>query len=231
MKNYLSLSNLSQTFTQIVPCLQSKKAKKVKKSLPFVVLNSDNDYGFYMRRLVKEIKKYAELTEQPKILRKKSLKNIETGDLLVFGDCLGNVGYDYRVETNHRSLDHLDGRSFKVYDIINDFDKVIKRLKKYVAENNGEFLLVEDNDEPEVRVTEIQIDVNVHKRSPKSVIPIAILRNDVCEEKVTIFDNWVKVGYNQYDIYVDLFGREIVYIDGSKFYVKEDRFGRKYLSK
>lgn len=230
MKNYLSLSNLSEKFTQIIPCVQSKKAKKVKKSLPFVILNSDNDYGFYVRRLVKEIQKNSELLEQPKILRKKSLKNIETGDLIVFGDNLGNVEYDYRIETDPKNLDHLDGRSFKVYDIINDFDKVIKRLKKYVAENKGEYVFVEE-EETYGRIAEINIDVNVHQKAPKVTTPIAILRNAVCEEKVTIFDNWVKVGYNQYDIYVDLFGREIVYIDGNKFFVQEDRFGRKYLSK
>lgn len=229
MKNYLSLSNLSEKITQIVPCVKSKFSSKVKKAFPFVILNTDHDNGFYVKRLIKEIKKYSELTEMPKVLRKKSLKNIETHDLIVFGDNLGTINYDYRVETNPNSLDHLDGRVFKVYDIKEDFDKILKRLKKYVNENNNnELYLVEEED---VKVSEVIISVNEVKHTPKVRIPLAILRNNVSQEKVTIFDSWVKVGYNQYDIFVDLLGNEVVYIDGHKFYIKEDRFGRRYLSK
>jgi len=229
MKNYLKLSNLSNAVERIIPCLSSNnKSKKVKKEKSFVVLNSDNNDGFYVRRLTKEINRFG-LKEQPKILRKRSLKNIYKGDLIVFGDCNGTIDYDYRVETNVDNLDHLDGRQFKAYDLINDFDKILKRLGKYVAANDERYIAVDDEDEP--RVTEINVDVTVSKKHPKSYVPLAILLNDVCEEKVTIFDNWVKVGYNQYDIYVDFFGNEFVYIGGNKYFVKEDLWGRKYLTK
>lgn len=228
MKNYLKLSSLSEAITRIIPSEFKSNAKKVKKELPFVVLNSDNDYGFYVKRLVRELQRY-DLIEQPKVLRKKSLKNIESGDIIVFGDNLGSIDYDYRVETNARNLDHLDGRTFKAYDLINDFDKVIKRLRKYVAENSEEHLLVKDNDDS-VSVTNIEVEVNVSAKRPKYVTPVALLLNKVSEEKVTIFDNWVKIGYNQYDIYVDLFGREFIYVDGRKFQIEEDRLGRKYLT-
>jgi hypothetical protein len=234
MKNYLSLSNLSEPVARIISaCSCKSKAKQVSKEMPFVVLNSDADCGFYVRRLIKEISRF-DLLEQPKVLRKKSLKGIETGDLIVFGDTQGTVNYDYRVETEAAKLDHLDGRKFKVYDLINDFDKVIKRLKRFAEENDGEeYLLVKENKKCkcEENVSEININLNVHNRIPKSVTHVAILRKEINEEKVTIFDNWVKVGYNQYDIYVDLFGKEFIYVSGSKFYVKEDRFGRKYLTK
>lgn len=238
MKNYLSVSNLSTAISRIVPCLSEKKERKVKKVVPFVVLNSDNDYGFYVKRLVREISKYPELREQPKILRHKALKSIETGDLIVFGDAVGNIDYDYRVETNAKNLDHLDGRKFKVYDLINDFTEVLKRLRKYVEENSGEETRFECSSEGIRRIkyeertspVRIEIELNVQKKRPSYVSPFLVVREKDCNEKVTIFDNWVKVGYNQYDIYVDLFGREIVYIKGQKFFIATDRFGRRYLN-
>lgn len=228
MKNYLKLSELSETVTRIIPCLKNKQKKQLNKKLPFVVLNTDDDYGLYVRRLVEEIKRL-DLVQQPKVLRKKSIKNIERMDLIVFGDAKGNLDYDYRVETNAEALDHLDGRIFKVYDITTDFHKVIKRLRSYASENEGneEVVIVKERSVP---VTEIDIDVTIHERKPRKQIPILLIKNKVKEEKVTIFDNWVKVGYNQYDIYVDLNGRERVYIDGVRYFIEQDHFGRKYLS-
>ena len=231
MKNYLRLSNFTETVSRILPMTHSSKTKKVAKAMPFVVLNSDADYGFYVARLAKEINKLG-LTEQPKVLRCKSLKNIEEGNLIVFGDTIGSVDYDYRVETDSRKLDHLDGRKFKAYDLKSDFDKVIKRLKKYSSENSEDYLLVvEDDDNSEVSVNEININVNLHNKRPLSVTPISFIHEAISEEKVHIFDNWVKIGYNQFDIYVDWFGKEFIYVDGNKFWIKEDRHGRKYLTK
>jgi hypothetical protein len=236
MKNYLSLSNLSAAVTRIVPCISSKPAKrKTRKENAFVVLNSDNDYGFYVRRLAREISKYPELREIPKSLRRKSFKAIETGNLIVFGDCNGSTDYDFRIEEEARNLDHLDGRRFKAYDIINDFDKVLKKLKAYASDNDnldeeeGHTCCGKKKSKSEVETIDININVNTHAKPAKYTHNIAILRNEVLEEKVTVFNNWVKVGYNQYDIYCDLFGNEFIYINGQKFGIEKDRRGKKYL--
>lgn len=231
MKNYLKLSSVSEIFTNIIPLSSYGKGKTTSKEKPFVILNTDLDNGLYIRRLVEQIKNYEVLNEQPKVLRKRSLKNIKTGDLILFGDMLGSVNYDYRVETDAKSLDHIDGRRFKVYDLITDFTKVIKRLEKYVEENylSGKVLDIFE-DEEDVKVTNININVNTLNRRPSYVTPIAILKPVVKEEKVTIFDNWVKIGYNQYDIMCNLFGDEFIYVSGNKYFIKSDRFGRKYLT-
>jgi hypothetical protein len=234
MKNYLSLSNLTTSVKRIVPSISCKCAgKKTKKENAFVVLNSDNDYGFYMRRLAKELERYPELSEIPKILRTRSLKNIETGNLIVFGDATGGIDYDYRVEKDAKNLDHLDGRRFKAYDIINDFDKVIKKLKAYADDNNSadEIYLAVGKKAKKVETFDVEINVNVHKGHPIYRANIAVLRPEILAQKVTVFNNWVKVGYNQYDIYCDLFGNEFIYVDGVKFFVEQDRYGRKYLAK
>lgn len=236
MKNYLSLSNLTTAVKRIVPSIscKTKSKKSSKKENAFVVLNSDNDYGFYIQRLAREIEKYPELREIPKVLRTRSLKKIQTGNLIVFGDASGNVDYDYRVVKDARLLDHLDGRRFKAYDIINDFGTIVKKLKEYAYNNEPAtevICYVAETKKPKVKTFDVEINVQAHVKHPKYRANIAILRSEVLQQKVTVFDNWVKVGYNQYDIYADMFGNEMIYVDGNKFFVRKDRYGNGYLSK
>jgi len=238
MKNYLRLSKFATKVSRIIPAITGKVCgKQTKKENAFVILNSDNDYGFYIQRLVRELKKYPELIEIPKVLRKANLRNIETGNLIVFGDATGSTNFDYRVVRDARELDHLDGRRFKAYDIINDFDKIVKKVRAYADdnidnENDYEFsdydVFVKnrkkDRKPKTCRTVEINIDCNIGQRTPK-------YKTHSFEENYTIFDNWVKVGYNQYDIYVDLFGNQFIYINGAKLFVNKDRYGKRYLTK
>jgi tRNA splicing endonuclease len=247
MKNYLSLSEYSTTINRIAPrvAVDDRKSRKSvsKKANSFVVLNSDNDYGFYVKRLVRELDKYAELREVPKSFRKKSIKEIKTGDVIVFGDAFGDVDYDYRVANNVEELNCLDGRAYKSYDMLNDFGKIISKIKGYAEGNKRksteEYLIVEEEIKNKKRnnmrvssAINIVLGDKVYKKAKKRyVTPIAVLRPEIQERKVTIFDNWVKVGYNQYDIFCNLRGEEFVYIDGAKFTIHTDRYGKKYLEK
>jgi hypothetical protein len=233
MKNYLKLSSLSTAIGRIIPsCACKSTGKKTQKEGAFVVLNSDNDYGFYVKRLAREVEALG-LSEIPKILRRTSLKNIETGNLIVFGDATGSVDYDFRVEADAHNLDHLDGRRFKAYDIINDFDKIIKRLKTYSSVNEDEvdYVVVEERKAPKCKTIDVVINANVYAKRPKYQVNIAVLRPKLSEQKVTVFDNWVKVGYNQYDIYCNLFGDKFIYVEGVKFFIHKDRYGNEYLTK
>ena len=49
-------------------------------------------------------------------------------------------------------------------------------------------------------------------------------------EDVRIHDNWVKVGYDQFDILTDQFGRKYTIIDGNTYYIVTTRYGEEYLS-
>lgn len=48
------------------------------------------------------------------------------------------------------------------------------------------------------------------------------------DEKVQIMYNFVKIGYDQYDI-VNFFGRQFVDLEGTTYEIKTDRRGRKFL--
>jgi hypothetical protein len=117
---------------------------------------------------------------------------------------------------------------------MNDFGKIIKKLKAYVNDNvcsdEEEYIIIEEK-EPKTKTFNVEINIGVPKRSPKYRANIAVLRPEIQAEKVTVFNNWVKVGYNQYDIYLDLFGNEFIYVEGEKFFINKDRYGRKYLVK
>jgi hypothetical protein len=80
------------------------------------------------------------------------------------------------------------------------------------------------------RIPNLSIEVRVEE----PVCPLNYLkdRSEIYSvEKVTIFENFVKIGFNTYDIWVDLCGNEfIIHPEVGKLYVKKDRYGRQYLA-
>jgi hypothetical protein len=236
MKNYLSLSNIATAVKQIIPASSNsrrRREREMAKRNAFVVSNSDV-LGLYTKRLMKEMNKYPNLKEISKALRDHSLKHIEVGNLIVFGESKRGVNYDFRVVKNAKILDHLDGREFETYDIIDDFNKIIKKLRTYVLDNSKEteeeyICVAKTKKAPKVRTFDVVLTPDRFKKSSNYTVNLAIISPTIKEQKVTIFDNWVKVGYNQYDIYTNFKGEEFIYVDRHKFFIEKDRFGRKYL--
>jgi len=72
--------------------------------------------------------------------------------------------------------------------------------------------------------------VEQKKEKPKMIIDITITRPAPKKEKkaypIKVFTTFVKIGYNQYKIYVDPFeGYEYITIDGERFEVERPLFG------
>ena len=210
---------ISQNISRIIPCLSKDKQRKEN---PFVVVNTDNGYGYYVRELVRLAKSYG-LTEQSGTFSQRSVRNINTSDIIIFGDAPAFCDFDYRVETDLEVISKLDGRRFKVYGIVDDFKRVKKRLREYALNNN----LVSEK-QPRSEGVSLRLNVNVQRPTVKL---LAVKEPALQMEKVTVHNNWVKVGYRQYDIYVDLFGNEFIKLeDGTKFWVKENRWGQRFLA-
>lgn len=233
MKNNFAFVAFSKTISGIISLPTTAKEKKN----PFIIVNTDNDHGLYVKKLEKELDKYNSLKLSN---NSDDLCNIETHNLIVFGD---NPKYDYRIEMNEITLTTLTGKDVRVYDIVNDFDRIVRRLSTY-CKNNG---IKRKN---AYRDDYINLRVNVVRDEPKVICPLAARKYRVYEEpkvtktlvnvyskpnvtteKITVHSNWVKIGYNQYDILVDMFGNELIKLeDGDTLYVKTDRFGRRYLA-
>ena len=234
MKNQFAFLQLTNTITGIISLPMEAKLKKN----PFVIVNTDNNRGLYVKKLEQEIAKYKNLSSEN---GETKFHDIQTSNLIVFGD---SPKFDYRTEMNYITLNSLVGKDVKVFDLVDDYSSIVRRLATY-CKNNGVKRLVKYRDDED----SLTIRINIREEEPKKkvICPCVFGRcaapkaektlvnvyskPDVKVEKITVHSNWVKVGYNQYDIYVDLFGSEFIVLeDGDKLFVKEDRFGRRYLA-
>lgn len=217
---------------------------KIKKS-PFVIVNTDNDRGLYIKNLEKEISKYKGLVSAD---GEKLFHDIETSNLIVFGD---SPNFDYRTEMNTITLNSLMGRNVKVYDIVEDYSSIVRRLATYCKGNGIKRKYAYRDEDVTVRVNLVVEEPTWTSRIRQQACECPLLeakrfvsarpvtktlvnvysKPDVSVEKITVHHNWVKIGYNQYDIFVDLFGGEFIILeDGQKMFVKTDRFGKRYLA-
>lgn len=202
-----------------------KTEKRNSRPTPFIVINSDRDNGYYITRLLKKIRKYGleEFAADDDV----SLRTIEPEDILIFGESVEGA-YDVRVSDDYTDVDGLDARRFKeknVLDLVDDFDKVMKMVDQY-----------------EERPCRNRKGRNSSSRRTPLTFPVyAVVGDDfdvVCrpvvecwtKKKITIFNNWVKVGTDVYDIYVDLFGNEFIKYKGTKLFIHTNWVGQKYLS-
>lgn len=227
----------------------SQRRSSPKKRSPFVVLNTDNGYGVYMRAINATMKEKNLVPSS----RGRKIERIQTNDVLVVGDSDSIFNYDFRVvkSKNIEELASLDSRSFKVYSSVKDLQKIVQHIEKYATQNNlpsfGNVrcfyyeepkpkkkcrrVYLKEEEEPTVN-----IKVNVRQ---DDVIPV-FKKKDLCRykrvypsninEKAQIFSDWVKIGMHQFDIEVDTLGNEFIRdARRNRYYIEEDRYGRRFL--
>jgi len=230
MRNNYSFLQLSDTITQIA--LLPIEVKEKKK--PFVIVNTDDDRGLYVKALEKEIAKYKNIKSET---GESLFLDVETGNLIIFGD---STNFDYRVNMNYVTLVSLAGKKdLKVYNLVEDFNKITRRLSTYCRNNGIKRRVAYRCSEPTVRFNVINTNPTVCPQTcpllaslqPTKTLVNVYQKPNLSLEEITVHAYWVKIGYNQYDIWVDLCGNEFIILeDGEKLFVKTDRFGRRYLS-
>lgn len=246
----------------------TRRQRKLKNLKPFIVVNTDDDYGVFIKRIIAEAKRWG-LEQQSSRNRSKSVKKIKTKELIIFGDSPKRYSYDYRVETDYNSVREFDGRIFKQFDAVDDIRVILKKIRDYAKANFQaadcdipSSLLDRDyhfripkkrkyyrkqhhlsnyyQDVP--RQLELELEIEIPKTRAKTSRTVfkkadvgdylAYTHNiEDLEEKVTVHHNWVKIGYNQYDIDLDLAtGEEFITIGKKKFFVAEDHRGNRFLT-
>jgi len=241
MKNQFAFLPLSNVISNVV--LLPKGAKE-KKS-PFVIVNTDNDRGLYIKNLEKEIAKYKNLVSAD---GERLFHEIETTNLIVFGD---NPNFDYRIDMEYLMLHPLVGRNVKVYDLVEDYSKIVRRLSTYCRGNGIKRKVAYRDDDYALECRVVRAPkLNWASRIKQQAEACPLLttkrfltrpltktlvnvysKPDINVEKITVHAYWVKIGYNSYDIFVDLSGNEFIALeDGQKLFVETDRFGRRYLA-
>lgn len=214
----------------------SKSSKKSKRA-PFLVVNTDRKNGKYINKLVKEIRKH-HLDEADFGI---DLSYIQPLDIIIFGDAASSEDYDVRVTDDKDEVNELDGRKFKsskTFDLVEDWDEVIRQLEKY-ANNNYSYTrprdliccTVEERKQQQRRERKNKKSHTIYAISGNVDIIDTSLEEEWREKKVTIFCNFVKIGYNMYDIYVDLCGNEFIFYGKrkTKLFVNTSIWGEKYL--
>ena len=91
MRNNFNFLSLTETIKGIITLPTESKEKKY----PFIIVNTDNDRGLYIRKLELELAKYKGLQQAGR--SSSGFHGIKTNDLIVFGDSLK---YDYRIESS-----------------------------------------------------------------------------------------------------------------------------------
>ena len=255
MRKNIAFINLTDFSAFIAPSLKRPRFIKDDKKKPFIIVNTDFNCGVFVKTIVARANNLG-LSQQPAPFRQKDIKSIKTNELIVFGDASAFCDFDYRVETDAQSLAKLNSRKWKVYSLTEDFDAILRRLDEYAKANNkkspqrGSFELEISIERsysrppapkvacpvacpllsgisiPRTTTGIRKVDYNRFKDFIGFPRPAAPQIQDVA-----VHYNWVKIGYNQYDINLDTYGREHIILEsGAVLYIKEDRFGRRYLA-
>ena len=226
----------------------SFKKKNTKKRESFIIVNNDNVGGVYIHNVVNTLVNSG-LQQQDLRFGGKHVEKIKLFDAIVVGDCDSTFDYDFRIvkHKHQKVLETLDGRSFKVYDVVRDYEKVLKKIKAYAKNNRiGEYKYQKSrcpsicpfrrnvrNTEP---TQQLNLTIKCKEKKPQPVFAArnapAFHRVDPTRttEKATFFSDWVKIGMHQFDYEYDCLGNQ--YIEDSarnKYYIGEDRCGRRHL--
>lgn len=120
---------MNKLFSKFTKLLVNDAARK----LPFAIINSDNERGLYVKEFIKALKQFPSLIElnEPGIHTKK-LRRIEEDDVIIFGDAIAPYDFDYHV-VELKDLKTTNG--LPVYDLVDEFDAILKILEEYYEEN------------------------------------------------------------------------------------------------
>jgi len=262
MKQIVRLSSVinEEPLTRDIRVLSLRSPRKKKK--PFVVINTtkvEDGNTFLLTLLKRHIKEFG-LEQAPGHLRSSSLKKIQHGDIIIFGDTRYEEDYDYIVEDDVNIVDEIDGRRFEVYDILIDFERILARLTDFVSYNQVDYVPDYCYSRPAYHSYCTPRYYKPRKiRKPKKTVRVRVNFNDLhCDDEscyvkkkdysfrspvcssytpsylgYDINADFVVMGMEQYEIKKHrLTGNEFIQLkNGDKLRIKRNRYGKKYLSK
>jgi hypothetical protein len=214
-------------FANLFKCTTEDKSKKSNDN-QFFVLNSDRTNGLY----VKKLKDLLDLYDFVPRYEDDNFSQLNNLDGIIF-----RVGcdYDYEFVTDRDILRMASDKMYKdwtAYDICKDFEKI-----KFALKNLRDVTPKKQKTEPTCQRANIALDYDKFLASLIATLNVKIKpvtpkkeTEDTGRKKITIHDNWVKIGFDQYDVYVDMWGNQFIeHPTAGRLYIKKDRYGRKVL--
>jgi hypothetical protein len=173
----------------------------------------DDKGRMYKDALVKVIGKYVNTNSN-------TIKNTKIGSVIIFGNNDIVLAYKYdAIEAGLRTM-----------SLSEEFEQIVKYIENYFENIYNPIPKACQNCPLATLCGICTKNINVNNTKHSNVNKIIFDGDFISmDEKVSIFNNFVKVGYDQYDI-TDLFGKEVVEIEGVLFAVGISN-GRKALKK
>lgn len=153
--------------------------------------------------------------------QKRPIFAIENGDALILE--FANQQAEYYVEKQYIQL-LANGYVRSPLATLVPEENTFFFMKNYKQLYNliRDLLEVQEDETGTIRI----VVAEAPRPQPKTVVHFKMQ----IKEKITIFERFVKIGWNTYKRQFDFFtGREYIDIDGNRLYIKYDRSGREYL--
>ena len=198
----------------------------------------------YLKKLaILLAEEYPFLKQANRYVTNKRLVAAKKGDVIIFGL---SRKYDFKVVPNEDWEDLIDGRRFKLVELDGEWSKVKTYLDRYAEANYPDEY--EDEQQQECYCCAYDVDLydfntirvvsSPKKKGDKEYIKFlnkhtraSIKRSSKLQlEEVTVHHNFVKVGWDVYDIWLDKDEEEYVTINKNVYWIDRDSAGNGKLS-
>jgi hypothetical protein len=135
------------------------------------------------------------------------------GDVIIFGI---SSKYDYRLMSKEEFEEYSDEHHVSTLYLSEDFELVEESLELYVRKLRKK----KNNKKDDCCNVYVYIDddCSLYYEEQQE-------QEELYLDKMQVFHNFVKVGYDVYDIYLDESDNEFVKIDGRKYWIDRDYYG------
>lgn len=210
------------------------KTKKYKFSILVDEFGKDKKTLKKLTRLLGE--EYPFLKQASRYITTKRINGAKKDDVIVFGS---SRKYDVKVVSYEEWEDIVDGRRFKLVELKKQWSKVKRYLDQYAQANHlNEYNDYEDHYcytydlNPDWDFNDLYIVQSSPKKKNKVVRTTSKkkTRNSLQLEEVKVHHNFVRVGWDIYDIMLNRQGEEYVKINKKTYWVDRDSAGNGKLS-
>jgi len=196
---------------------------KNKKYKFAIYIDEHGRERLHLKKLISLLEdEYPFLKQKGCLGRNKSILKAKAKEIIVFGSSKRN---DFSV-VDAETYDALtEDRRFPIVNLQGDFKKVKKYLKRY-AENNYsnkftscycyKYDVVDEDYFCTPTTYSVVVETPPVKKKRKAALGL---------DKVSVHHNFVKVGWDLFDIYVTKFKEEYVKVDGNIYWIERDSYG------
>lgn len=203
----------------------------MKKYKFAILIDEPGKEKLYLKRLITLLREdYPFLKEECRITREKQINKAKLGDLVVFGT---HSRFDFTTISKsefEEEYDHLD-----VYGLQQEFSKVKQQLKKYIRSRHNytvdcdltKYAYVYEEEED---CSDNIIVVKTRKQKPVKKVKKSTRVKTLVLDDVRVFHEYVQVGWDNFDIYLDAHGDEFIVVDGNVYFIERNSMGKGWLT-